>query len=109
MTNDRMKRITAVIVGVIVASGLIPGRADDLHNLTGPTTDEEIVRLIRDLDDPSYEKRTFATRRLCAIGMPAEEKLRTAAKDHNVETALRARTVLEVLERLERSSSRPRH
>lgn len=70
---------------------------------TGPDVSagaEEIGSLIRDLGDPSYNVRTDATRRLCAIGMPAAERLREAAEGDDAERALRARAVLTALERV---------
>jgi hypothetical protein len=66
--------------------------------LAGETTPEGIQSLIRDLGDPSYEKRTFATRRLCAIGMPAHAALTEAARSGEFETAQRARKILETLD-----------
>ncbi|UCE60430.1 MAG: hypothetical protein JSU63_01520 [Phycisphaerales bacterium] len=64
-------------------------------------TDDEIAALIRDLGDPSYTRRTAATRRLCAIGMRASEMLRVAAADkEDTEAALRAEHLLAVLEQL---------
>jgi hypothetical protein len=68
--------------------------------MTGPATNEEISALIHDLSDPSYEKRVFATRRLCAIGVEARDMLAAAAGGDDVEAALRARQVLSVLDRL---------
>ena len=69
--------------------------------LTVSTTDEELVSLIAELGDPSYEVRTAATRRLCAIGMPARARLRKAAEGDDVETALRAKNLLAVLDQIQ--------
>jgi hypothetical protein len=68
--------------------------------LARPATEEQIAALIRDLGDASFQKRTFATRRLCAIGMDAREQLARAAAGDEFETALRARKILETLDAL---------
>lgn len=60
----------------------------------------EIAALIKDLGNPSFATRTHATRRLCAIGMPAAAALRAAADGSNTETALRAQRILHVLDGL---------
>ncbi len=59
-----------------------------------------IAALIRDLGDSSYETRTSATRRLCAIGMRAAKMLKKAARGDDIEIALRAKAVLDLLEGL---------
>jgi len=66
----------------------------------GPVTEDRIEALVRDLGDRSYEVRTNATRRLCAVGLPATEALRRAAEGPKAEIALRARAVLDTLDRL---------
>ena len=68
--------------------------------LGGSASVDEIRLLIADLGNPSYEKRTFATRRLCAIGSGAREQLLVAAAGADVETSLRAKAVLSVLDQL---------
>ncbi len=68
--------------------------------LVGPATTDEITALVKSLGDPSYETRTFATRRLCAIGPQASEALRTASEGSDTEAALRARQLLVVLDQL---------
>ena len=68
--------------------------------LTAPATDEEIASLIVDLGDPAYEVRTAATRRLCAIGMPARTRLSKTAGGEDVEAALRAKKLLAVLDQI---------
>jgi hypothetical protein len=82
-----------------VASGS-PAVGEEPAPLRPARTDEEIAVLIRDLGDPSYEKRTQATRRLCAIGTRASQQLKSASQSENVETALRARQLLTTLDRL---------
>ena len=74
--------------------------AEGQNSLTAPATEEEMAALARDLGHPSYETRTFATRRLCAIGMPAAKTLRAVAGGDDVEAALRAKAILSVLDRL---------
>ncbi len=59
-----------------------------------------IAGFILTLGDPSYAKRTEATRRICAIGMPAAERLKAAAKGDDMEVALRAKAILRVLDSL---------
>jgi len=86
---------------VIFSVGLSAPAADRAgHALTGPGTPEEIEQLVKRLGDSSYEQRMFATRRLCAIGHAARDALRAAAEGEHVETALRARLVLEALDNL---------
>jgi len=68
--------------------------------LTVPAGEGEIAGLIRELGDPSYEKRTYATRRLCAIGPPVRDQLEVAAAGDDAEITLRAKAVLAVLDRL---------
>lgn len=67
---------------------------------TGPANAEEIERLIEDLGAAAFAERTYAMRRLCAIGMPAAERLRVAAQSQNTEQALRARKLLTTFDRL---------
>ena len=55
--------------------------------------DDDIAALIRALADPAFSKRTDATRKLCAIGLPAFARLREAY--HNTDQ-------LEVRLRIER-------
>ena len=95
--------IAHLVLGLAAGTmGQAPTSADTGgdRSLTAPATDADIAALVSDLSDPSYEKRTHATRRLCAIGMPATEKLRAAAAGDNAETALRAKAVLSVLDNL---------
>jgi len=80
---------------VLSATGAFGQTGPDVSAAAG-----EIGSLIRDLGDPSYDVRTDATRRLCAIGMPAAEALREAAERGSTERALRARTVLTALEQV---------
>ncbi len=89
-------------VAVAVSSlGIVSdAAAGDERQLVGPATSEEVAALVRDLGDRSFEVRTFATRRLCAIGRAAYEPLHTAAEGSDVETALRAKRVLAVLDTL---------
>ncbi len=67
------------------------------RSIVGPATDDEIQLLIRDLGDPAFSKRTFATRRLCSIGSAALGALRGAANGEDAETSLRARKLLSTL------------
>jgi len=68
--------------------------------LAAPVEPAEILGLIADLGDPSYETRTFATRRLVAAGMPAYGPLKEAADGENLEIALRAKRILGILDSL---------
>ncbi len=91
--------VLAVVAGTTVQASAVAETGGE-KSLTAPAGDAEIAALVRDLSDPSYEKRTYATRRLCAIGMPATAKLRAAAAGDDAETALRAKAVLSVLDDL---------
>ncbi len=68
--------------------------------LVAPATDQEIASRIVELGDPSYAVRTHATRRLCSIGAGATDALRLAAASDNVEVALRARGIVDIVERV---------
>ncbi|MFQ5414212.1 MAG: hypothetical protein ACE5E6_07110 [Phycisphaerae bacterium] len=74
-----------------------PATPHEKPSLTAPATDDEIASLVHDLGDASYAKRTAATRRLCAIGMRAADRLRAAASSDAYETALRASAILKIL------------
>ena len=68
--------------------------------LSRPASAQEIESRIAELAHPIYERRLFATRRLCAIGLMARDALRAAAESDNVETRLRARSILSALDRI---------
>ncbi len=89
----------AGIAGVMMLP-LVGVAQEGQSSLTAPATDVEMAVLARDLGDPSYETRTLATQRLCAIGMPAARTLRAVAAGDDVEAALRAKAILFVLDRL---------
>lgn len=67
---------------------------------SAPASDAEIHSLVAHLSDPAYARRVGATRRLCAIGAPARDALSRAAVSDDTEAALRARKVLEALDRV---------
>jgi hypothetical protein len=96
-----LKRGSAVTLLLLFAfrPAEAPCAADD-HAAHAQATGADIKSLIRDLGDPRYETRTAATRRLCAIGMRAEEPLRVAARGDDTEIALRARQLLLIFEQL---------
>ena len=102
--SDAVANHRTTLGSSLVAFGLLcflgPIGAGDEKPLTSPATDEEIAALVRDLGDQSYEKRVFATRRLCAIGVKAKGALMSASESGDMETALRARQLLDVLDRL---------
>lgn len=85
-----------------------PGTQDDSSaskksgtpSLNDPSSPEEINQLIRQLSDSSYAKRTYATQRLCAIGMDAYEPLKKALQSDDAETALRASELIHTLNQL---------
>ena len=107
MSNDHRgyRLILTVVAGGSLLGVRAPRACGDRppcgeRPLVGPATSEEIAALIRDLGDPSYETRTYATRRLCVLGMAAFDPLRAAADAPDPEVALRAKKVLTVLETL---------
>lgn len=63
-------------------------------------SEAEIAALASQLSDQAYEKRVGATRRLCAIGQPATDVLRRVSHGDDMEAALRARKVIQALERV---------
>lgn len=100
--NGRLSRIavSAIFTATLLATTQT-ARADataaELARSASPT---EIAQLINDLSDSSYDKRTLATRRLCAIAAPATKALQQAAAGGDIETALRAKGVLATLDRV---------
>ncbi len=100
MTLKIMTRFCIVFAGSGLLGSVALAQTGGEISLTAPTTHEEIAALVDSLSHPSYEKRTFATRRLCAIGTPARKKLQSAADGDDMETVLRARAILAVLDRL---------
>ena len=89
--------VTALLLGLVIVPTVRGGDGGE-RPLLGPATENQIAALVRDLSNPSYDKRTFATRRLCAIGMPAAEALRKTVQGDDAESALRAKAVLDVLD-----------
>ncbi len=81
----------------------LPAVSNTSHAQSGSASvasEAEIAALASRLSDPVYEKRIGATRRLCAIGPPAMEALKRIARADDMEAALRARKVIQALERL---------
>lgn len=68
-------------------------------SLAAPATEETIDELVKALSDPVYQRRTYAARRLAAIGMPAAQRLRAAVRKADAETALRAQRILAALDK----------
>jgi len=59
-----------------------------------------VAALVRRLGDPSYDVRTRATRRLCALGHRAAPALVQAAAGEEFEVALRSQNILDLLDSL---------
>jgi len=91
---------TLTLTGWITALSCGPWTRADEPPLTASASDVEIAGLVRDLGDPSFAIRTRATRRLCAVGMPAAQRLRAVAASGDAETAIRAKRILSLLDRL---------
>lgn len=88
------------LVGVCgVVMGATPAKGGD-RPLNGPASKAEIAQLIEDLSAPGYEKRTYATRRLTAIGTTAYDEVKVAAASDDPETALRADRILSIYDGL---------
>lgn len=85
---------------VVQAACLATFRADGNASTYEKVSPAEIATLIDQLSHASYATRTDATHRLCEIGPQAEAALRTAASGDNAESALRAKQLLAVLERV---------
>lgn len=99
------RRLTLPLIGMIVIGiggldALIAQTASTSQLKNNPATNEEIARHIRELGDPSYSRRSEATRRLLAIGPKTIPQLRAAAQSDAYEIALRAQTILACLDRL---------
>lgn len=97
-----MANSTSILLILICTIGMAAqvSAPPDGNTLAGPAAVGEIQSLIGELSDPSYHKRALATRRLCAIGLPARPRLEAAAAGDNAETALRAQSLLGVLDGL---------
>jgi hypothetical protein len=94
--TQRWRRFAGCVLVVVATAHA----ADPPRRLIAPVQPGEIDRLISHLADPSYAERTFATRRLCAIGKRAYSALREAAKSGNAEQALRAQAIVDALDRV---------
>ncbi len=62
-----------------------------------PSVGEEVDRLIAQLRDPDWSKRTAAHKQLAEIGIAAKPKLEQAANDKDAEVAWHAEQLLQVL------------
>lgn len=78
----------------------IPAARGEKPRLDAPTTGAEIAKLIADLGDPAYMTRAYATRRLAAIGTTAYDQVKAASIGDDPETAMRARRILAIYDRL---------
>ena len=99
MTYFRLRRAMPVALFTICLTASVRPAVNQ-RPLGGDATEGEIAALILALSDPTYGRRTHATRRLCAIGNPAREALEAAASGADPETALRAQAVIAVLDDL---------
>jgi len=96
------KKTPSVLIAVLLG-GLgtpQPVFSAEKSPLLGPTNRDEMSALVRALGDSDYEARMYATQRLCAIGMEAQELLQAAAGGSDVEAALRAKQLLAIFDRL---------
>lgn len=93
------RRRWAAVGGMVVCALCAVAQAQE-RSISGPATDEEIHSLVRDLGDPVYATRVFASRRLCAIGSEAHGALREAAGGDDVEAALRSKKLLATLDQV---------
>jgi len=85
------------LFGAVLLLGVPQGAwGETSAKLTAPATPAEIDQLIHDLGHTAYERRRFATRRLCAIGPPARRQLIAAQQSGSPEIALRAGHLLDV-------------
>jgi hypothetical protein len=98
-----VKSRTGSAIGVVLIGSII-GLGSTVHGdelpLNAPSTRAEISRLISQLSDPSYAKRTYATRRLCAIGPAAYDAVKSTSASDDPEAALRASRILAIYDRL---------
>lgn len=67
---------------------------------TATDSPADVAQLVEQLSDSVYDRRVTATRRLCAIGQPALQSLRQVAEGTDREAALRARKIIQALERV---------
>ncbi|MGD2107935.1 MAG: hypothetical protein PVI86_00960 [Phycisphaerae bacterium] len=89
-----------VLVAAVCLGATVYARTSDEPGLTAPASRDEMVSLINDLSHPSYERRLFATRRLCTVGASAREELQAGAESDDIERVLRCKAILNVLDRL---------
>ncbi len=90
----------ASLLGLALLCSMTPIALAQDRSLLGSATSDEVKSLIGDLGHPVYATRQFATRRLCVVGAEAIEPLREAAQGEDIETSLRARSLLATLEQL---------
>jgi hypothetical protein len=104
---NRTPRPIEVVVGLAVALLVVAAwttrsraqpPAPPVEQPAVAVDDARIAVLIRRLGDPSYEVRTRATRELCKIGHRAGAALKKAAAGDEFEIALRAASLLEVID-----------
>lgn len=65
-----------------------------------PGDEKRLAALIEQLGDASYDRRSDATRQLCALGPVVVEPLQVASRGENAEVALRARKILDAFDAL---------
>jgi hypothetical protein len=101
--------LAAVLLGAGSGSGQLsagrggkaidpPGQRGGKGTTTKETDSAAIAKLVRQLGSADFRQRDRATKALAAIGLPALEALRKAARGDNAEAAQRARRLVEAIE-----------
>lgn len=101
-----MERCNTLLIRLGALAILLPGSgapcvlgaAQDQRS--EPEIQADVASLVEQLSDPSYDRRMAATRKLCAAGQPALPSLRRVAEGSDREAALRARKIIQALERI---------
>ncbi len=80
------------------SAGTVPGRSRDEAQPASAPESVAIAEHIKELGSPNFDKREGATKALNAIGLPALDALRKAAKSDDAEVARRAFRLVQILE-----------
>jgi hypothetical protein len=97
----RLLILAALPVVLCGFSGARPSPPDQIVEKQEPANEPDaaaIAKLVKQLGNPKFTERNEATKALEAIGFPALDALRKAAKDNDIEVRQRAARLVEIIE-----------